>query len=124
MSVILLYDENKKILLQHRLETAKRNPGYWAFFGGGIEEGETPLETVTRETKEELGYDLKAPKLVYVQTPLDARTMHVFMEQYDPSQKLELNEGQDMKWISLPYPQDMKISDFDKEILSYIQGKY
>ncbi len=124
VAVILLYNQDKQVLLQHRAETAKRNPGFWAFFGGGIEQGETPLETIIRETQEELGYHLKSPKLVLVQTPPDARTMHVYMEQYDPLQKLELHEGQDMRWISLPYPQEMKISDFDKEVLSFIQGKY
>jgi 8-oxo-dGTP pyrophosphatase MutT (NUDIX family) len=124
VAVILLYNKDKEILLQHRAETAQRNPGFWAFFGGGIEKGETPLETVVRETFEELGYHLKNPKLMLVQTPPGARTMHVFMEQYDSSQKLVLNEGQDMKWISLPYPKDLKISDYDKEALSYLDGKY
>ena len=124
VAVILLYNEDKEILLQHRAETALRNPGFWAFFGGGIEGNETPLETVIRETREELGYNLKNPKLMLVQTPPGARIMHVFMEQYDPSQKLKLNEGQDMKWISLLYPREMKISDYDKEVLSFIKGKY
>lgn len=124
VAVVLLYDNDKKILLQHRAETAKRNPGFWAFFGGGIEKGETPVETVVRETREELGYNLSDPKLIMIQTPPGARTMHVFMKKYDPSQKLVLNEGQDMRWISLPYPKEMKISDYYKEVLSFIIGKY
>jgi len=31
-------------------------PGYWAFFGGHLEPGETPEEGVWRELKEEIGY--------------------------------------------------------------------
>ncbi len=124
VAVIILYNKDKQILLQHRSETATRNPGYWAFFGGGIEKGETPLETVIREAHEELGYTLQNPKIVMVQQPPMQRTMHVFMEEYDPSQKLKLYEGQGMKWISLPYPKEMKMSDNDKEVLQYIEGKY
>lgn len=124
VSVIILYNKDKEILLQHRSETATRNPGFWGFFGGGIEKGETPVEAVVRETFEELGYKLKNPKNVMIQKPTNARTMYVFMEEYDISQKLELNEGQGMKWIGLPCPKDMKIYDYDKEVLAYIQGKY
>ncbi len=124
VAIIILYDIEKKILLQHRSETALRNPGYWAFFGGGIEENETPIDTVMRETYEELRYKLNKPKLVLTQKPVNARVMYVFMEQYDGLQKLELHEGQDMRWISLPYPKELKISEHDQEVLEYIRGKY
>jgi mutator protein MutT len=55
-SIIIFHDAQKRILLQ------KRAPNYfgaeWAFFGGGINQGETPEQAVVRETKEELGHDL------------------------------------------------------------------
>ena len=31
-------------------------PGYWAFFGGHLDPGETPEEAVKRELLEEIGY--------------------------------------------------------------------
>ena len=40
VSVLLLYDDQNRILLQHRTEDAPTFPTHWAFFGGGIEPGE------------------------------------------------------------------------------------
>ncbi|MDP2708681.1 MAG: NUDIX domain-containing protein [bacterium] len=56
VALIILFDQDKKILLQHRAEDAKRLPGYWGFFGGGIDQGETPEQAVRRETMEVLKY--------------------------------------------------------------------
>ena len=55
----ILRDEEGRILLQHRDKNIKRFPDCWGFFGGEIEERETPEEAVKREAKEELGIDLK-----------------------------------------------------------------
>ena len=56
-AVIILKDEHGRILLQHRDEKAPRYPNYWGFFGGGVEEGETPEVALKREAKEELGIE-------------------------------------------------------------------
>jgi len=96
ISVIILYDKNKKILLQHRAEDAKRLPGYWAFFGGGIEKSETPEQAVRREALEELNYPLDNPKLIMKQIFFyknEKNEKYVFMEEYDPSKKIILGEG-------------------------------
>ena len=37
----------------------------WGFFGGSIEKGETPLEAVIRESKEELNLDIRPEELEY-----------------------------------------------------------
>ena len=47
------------MLLQHKAKDSKVLPNQWAFFGGGIDEGETPEQAVRREAKEELGIGLK-----------------------------------------------------------------
>ena len=46
---------------------------------------------------------------------------YVFMEKYNSSQKLELHEGQDMKWVKLSDIKKMKIIDHDKEVLEKIK---
>ena len=62
VSIILFYDDYGNILLQDRKDIRKHNEEY-GFFGGKIEENETPEEALKREIKEELGIDLENFKL-------------------------------------------------------------
>ncbi|MDO9399084.1 MAG: NUDIX domain-containing protein [bacterium] len=127
VAIIILYDQDKKILLQHRAEDAKRLPGYWAFFGGGIETGETPEQAVKRETLEELDYTLENPKLIMKQNFFwkdETNEKHVFMEEYDPSKKMILGEGQNLGWFHLSEITELKIVDHDIEVLKFIKDKY
>jgi len=127
VAIIILYDQDKKILLQHRAEDAERLPGYWAFFGGGIEAGETPERAVKRETLEELNYTLKNPRLIMKQDFLskdETNEKHVFVEEFDPSKKITLGEGQNFGWFHLSEINKLKIIDHDIEVLKYIKDKY
>ncbi|NER33040.1 MAG: NUDIX domain-containing protein [Oscillatoria sp. SIO1A7] len=54
---IAVLKRNGKFLLQLRDNIPNIiYPGYWAFFGGHIEENETPLIAMRRELQEEIGY--------------------------------------------------------------------
>jgi 8-oxo-dGTP diphosphatase len=56
---VLLFDRDRKLLIY--LRDDKPNipfPNHWDFFGGHVEEGETPEQALMREVKEELGFDL------------------------------------------------------------------
>lgn len=55
------------IALMHRVGVIKRKDiqEYYAFPGGGLEEGETPEEGTIREIKEEFGIDVKIVKKLY-----------------------------------------------------------
>ncbi len=101
-SVIILYNKDGKILLEHRSKNRKRNPGIWALFGGHVEKGEDPKEAVFREVREELGYKLSNTTLLYVQAVGDSRK-NVFVELFDETQKLILDpeESQSYGWFAL-----------------------
>jgi 8-oxo-dGTP diphosphatase len=107
VSLLLLVDENKRLLLQHRTDDAPILPGFWSFFGGGIEKGETPLDALKREILEELNYRLKNPsfafKTEYFITQAQRKGDRIFfIEEYDKTQELELHEGQNMAWFPIP----------------------
>ena len=57
VSTIIFYDD-KKILIQDRRKISKWGEEY-GFFGGKIEEGETPEEALKREMKEELNLNIE-----------------------------------------------------------------
>jgi len=124
IAIIILYNSQKKILLQHRSEDAERFPGLWGCFGGGIEDGETPLEAARRETKEELGYLLSKPNLILTEEFKGKHhdgTRHFFVEEYNPAQKLVLGEGQNMMWLSFAEARKLKLSGIARENLDHIE---
>ncbi len=107
-ALILPYNNKGEILIQDR---RNHRPPPWGYFGGSIEDGETSLEAVIRETKEELGINL---------TPNDLQYFGEFTEIYNnskiirqcylwkmniPTSKLILKEGKAMKFV---LPKDAK----------------
>ena len=122
VAVIFLHSRGK-VLLQHRAHDAKRASGKWSFFGGGMEEGETPSEAVKRECFEELCYELENPRLIYQGIINKGDMIYVYIEEFDTKRKLVLKEGQDMGWF---YPEEVKKLDViphDASILLKIQNE-
>lgn len=118
---IILYDLDKRFLLQHRTSDAERLPDYWAFFGGEIKIGETPLEAVYRETSEELCYPLKSPEFVYGQDfKLDKVEGHmrVYVDFfYGDKTVLKLQEGQAWGWYTAKETEALKMIDHDRVVI-------
>jgi len=121
---IILYNDEYEMLLQHRSDDAPWMPGYWAFFGGGIEDAETARETLYRETFEELGYKLKSPVYVIGQD-FYLKEIHGFMRVYadkfddDPS-VLELHEGRGMGWFTAEETEKLKMIDHDRVVIEKV----
>ncbi len=123
VSLLILYTATGKILLQHRSKDAARLPNYWAFFGGGIEEGESPRRALERESLEELSYQVQSPYFLIAQTireAKDANTKYVFVEQYQ-NQALQLGEGQAMGWFSPDETNGLTMIDHDRVVIEHIR---
>lgn len=119
VSVLILYRADGRILLQHRTNDAPTFPGYWAFFGGGIEVGESAEEAIRREILEELGYSLSSPshfKTVKIIHQGNEHTLHVFVEKFTGG-TLTLGEGQGMDWFLPGDVGTLKVNDHDRAIL-------
>src|SRR5512146_1078245 len=59
IAMVLLFDRRNRLLIYLRDDKPDIPfPNHWDFFGGHLEEGETPEEALVREVKEELGIEL------------------------------------------------------------------
>lgn len=63
-SVAIIFNDKNEVLLLKRVDDDYWMPGRWGLPGGKIDAGESPLEAVTRETKEEA--DLKVENLDFI----------------------------------------------------------
>lgn len=122
VAVCILYNVEGKMLLEHRSNIRKSFPGYWALFGGRIEEGEKPEQAVRREIKEELGYDLKAPVFLMIQDLGENSKKYVFAEQYDGLGQFTLDpyESQGYGWFTLEETKALKAISHDFEPLAQV----
>lgn len=119
VSILILYNSIGQILLQHRSNDAFRLPNFWAFFGGGIEQGESPTDALEREMLEELSYQVQRPHFLLAQTIRDEddeSTKYVFVEQYQ-DQPLQLGEGQAMGWFSPDETHELKMIEHDRAVV-------
>ena len=99
--------------MQMRDANAARYPNTLGFFGGGIEEGETPLTALIREAKEELALDIQNPTYFkhYEEATGDA---DIFLLEVDEmfSSDVTVLEGQYGLFIALSQTQTIELRDF------------
>lgn len=99
-----------KYLLTQRKEIDSEDTEYghcWNFPGGGLQFGETPVEGLKREIREELGIEIKILKLIpHIFTPIRNMWQGLLIcylcAIIDPIAKIELNnESIDYAWYTL-----------------------
>lgn len=123
VALFIFYTSSGRLLLQHRSPDANRLPDYWAFFGGGIEAGESPSDALKREVREELSYHVQDPHFLMSQVVREGEeenTKYVFVEQYG-GQPLELGEGQAMGWFFPDETKSLKMVDHDRVIVERVR---
>lgn len=59
IALLAFIDDKGQVMLNRR---ADADSEMWELVGGGIESGETPLQAIHREIKEEIGYQLQDDK--------------------------------------------------------------
>ena len=66
LSVHVWFESKEKILIQKRTQNKKIFPNLWEQTGGGALAGETSIDAVKRESKEELNIDVLDNELNYI----------------------------------------------------------
>lgn len=104
------------------------NPNMWGLFGGGIEHGESPLETIKRELAEEINIDMFDIKKIHskkvihnIQGKQHEITGYYFVGKTNTIDLsgIILNEGQKVSFFSLTKISQMKnVSPSIKELIS------
>lgn len=116
--VVILPYVNNKVLLQLRdIKEGISFPGCWGFFGGSIDEGETPEEASIRELYEEIGYK---PEVIYkLGCELIPDIANVVSHAYCcplsvPVNEIKLMEGLDLGLFSLEEVITKELHSFEK----------
>jgi ADP-ribose pyrophosphatase YjhB (NUDIX family) len=95
---IVLHDD--RLLLMERWRPGHH---YFSIPGGGIEEGETPQETVLRELREETSCEVSVRRQLYLMN-FEGNLHHIFLCEYVsgephlPADAPEANEGPDNRF--------------------------
>lgn len=102
---VWIINSENKILIQKRSSQKKFAPNVWAMTGGSIIKGETALETLKRETMEELGVKLDVRNAIKIKR---FRTDNVWIDEYIVRQDIDLRkvvlqkeEVTDVKYASI-----------------------
>jgi 8-oxo-dGTP diphosphatase len=98
----ILLEKNGRYLLQLRDKGTKNYSGCWGLFGGGIENGESSQDAIIREIEEELGVILDKENLKFlVSESIENEEYFIYWYEFNLElDKLQLNEGDDMKFFS------------------------
>lgn len=124
-SLIAPINQEGNLLLQDR---AGHLPPPWGFFGGSIENGESPLVAVIRETEEELGVGLTEKELEYIgefefkdQEKRLKQISHVYLWRTDLAvDEFNLMEGAGLKYVNFDKAKELLSFGGDFEILEAV----
>jgi mutator protein MutT len=117
-----------KILIAQRKPTSRLEPLKWEFPGGKIEFGENPPDTLRREIREELDFDIAVGKILCVSShtcPSSSPPRHLLMLAYEcvyASGTPAPRDVHDFRWIQA---EDLGAYDFaaaDLPVIEAIRG--
>lgn len=98
----------------------------WEFPGGKVEEGETQVETLTRELQEELEIEVKIGDFFY-QVEHDYPDFHLSMAVYECellSADMKMNVHKGIKWLSPKDIMSLEWAAADVPVAELIFNKY
>jgi len=124
---LIVFLEGNKILLQERKDFSRFGEE-WAFFGGQIEDEETPEQALKREIREELDFELKEFKMfkkyVHKMKEDHITEKNIFTAKFPGFDKIKLKEGSGMKLFTLDEAKKLKLMPHDIEIIEDLSNLF
>ena len=123
IAMVLLFDPHGRLLVYLRDDKPDIPfPNHWDFFGGHVEDGETPEEALVREVEEELGIELEHWNFFrrYVCTEGDAypNIKYLYWARIDQTaEELTLYEGQRLMSLALDERHHLKFANILGQLL-------
>ena len=109
----IIINSKNEILISKRAEY-KKHGGMWECNGGSILKGETSLEGILRELKEELGIQFSEKEAIFLKeirrdkTPPDFKDIGVFKRDVEEAEiTFPDGESTEYKWVSIEQFMDM-----------------
>ena len=103
LAVIFIENDNGEFLIQ---KTSKEKGGYFSSTGGHVDSGETPLEAIKREAKEEIGINIDNDKIEeygYLSYDMPLRFIYYVKRNVDINDiKVQKEEVEYVKYMSIP----------------------
>ena len=102
-AAIMLRNNEGKFLFVKRLDNVKTLPSAWTFPSGTVEEGESTINTMLREAKEELGVSIHSSELISeIELPeFDVKLYFFMSDNYEGTPTmLATDEMQAIEWMS------------------------
>lgn len=120
-ALLLIYNKELDFLMQIRSKDAPIMPGVVGFFGGGIEENESPYDAAVRESFEELSiildYEFYEERIALVEGKYN-ELAYFFIAKKDENKKFIVREGDGHLWVNVnKVPHNLKIQQHDLDTL-------
>ena len=123
---VWIINKENKILIQKRAPNKRQAPNLWAMTGGASIKGENTIQTIERETLEELGIKLNVNDLKLIKS---YKTGNVWLDQYLIKQDINLEdiimqetEVSSVKWASYDEVEELfKNNKFMEDRWEYVR---